>query len=327
MRSSGSAVRAACLRCAANKSVSISRSIQVSAGRGASTSACAKRSPVSPLGGRRRAGAGPCGSVAGNAGCRSGPRNRLDAPLPPAGGLRRGFAPARDVRRGLRQSEDAEREHHLLQRRASVIAVLLHPEADPLAPRRQQAAALGDDTWSLQQDLVVRGCSRRRTPAFRAVDVAELGVAFEHVTVVAREHDDAPAGATGFEQFLDGPDLPRGPRDGHLLALHEVIVDRVDYDAHDPAAGIGDRFGHPAGNPRRPGFTEIALLKQHRRRGRRAGRAQPGVPGETVLLRRRIAGPELAAQQARTRHLGYRGQGGRPLPRAGGRCVPETTPP
>lgn len=106
--------------------------------------------------------------------------------------------------------------------------------------------------------------------------------------MVAHEHDDAPAGATGFEQLLDGPDLPRGPRDGHLLPLREVVVDRVDHDAHDPAAGIGNRLGHPAGDSRRAG-TEVSLVKQDRRRCRRAGRAQPGVLGKPLLFRGRIA--------------------------------------
>ena len=238
-----------------------------------------------------------------------GRQHGFNPPLPPRWGFRGHFAPTGKMPGCLGGGEDAERKHDLLKRCAAVIAVLLHPEADALAPRRQQATVLGDDSRSLEQNLVFRGHAGRGAPALSTLDVAELRFAFEHMTMVAREHDHAPAGAADVEQLLDGADVPRGPGDTNLIALGEVVVDRVDHDPHDTAVGVGDRLGHCGRDPRRVGFAQVSLVKQYRRRPRRARRAQPRVPGEPFFFRRRLPGRDLAAQQARTRRLGHRGQG------------------
>ena len=239
-----------------------------------------------------------------------GRRKRFAPPVPPAGGLGADLAPAGDARHGVRGREDAERQHHLLQRRAAVVAVLLHAEADALAPRRQQTPAGGDDARPGDQHLVGGGRAGRLPPAFRAVPGAHFRLPLDHVPVVAHQHDGAPAGAAALQQFLDRADVAGGPGDAHLIALGQVVVDGVDHHADDPLAGVRERRAHARREARGARFPQVALVEQHRRRLRAARRAEARVPGEARLLGRRVPGRDPAAQQAGAGDLGHRGQGG-----------------
>ncbi len=68
--------------------------------------------------------------------------------------------------------------------------------------------------------------------------------------------------------------MSHGPGDTHLVALGEVVVDRVDHDAHDAAVGVGDGPGHTGGNAGRAGLVQVSLVKEDWWRVGRAGRAQ-----------------------------------------------------
>ena len=259
------------------------------------------RVPLRPPGGGRRHGIN---------GCRGNRlRNRLERP--PVGRLSRDFLPAID-RAGLAGiAVDAERNQHLLERAAAVIAHLLRRIANPLGPGQDDLVAGEHHALAQDPHLADPDWLGRRLEALGlGIRLHQRHVVIQHMAMVAREDHQSPGFPGGLQDLPQHANRRHRPAHGHLGAAAQLVVDRVDHRADDLVRLARDDFPYPFGQGATARLLEIDLVKQQGRKLRRRKRLQSGMRGECLLLIGTAALAQRSGQQGKAADLRDRWQGG-----------------